>query len=136
MKTKKTCMMIVITLLLTVSVNVLAKAAEIKKEKSECCGQKTVQKVEKKAEILKDGDIPLSKVPKKIKAVAKKAVKGIKLSEAEIEDGNYELEGTVGQDKYEVKITPEGKLISVNADSKKDDDLLIEVDDENPVSGD
>ena len=134
MKTQKICLMIAIALLLTVTVNVLA--GESKDKKSKCCGQKTVQKVEAKAEVLKDGDIPLSKVPKKIKAVAEKAVKGIKILEAEIEDGNYEIEGTVGQDKYEVKITPAGKLISVDVDSKKDVDCLIEVDDETPVSGD
>ncbi len=134
MKTKKTCLMIAIALLLTVSVNVLA--GEAKEKKSKCCGQETVQKVTKKAEILKDGDIPLSQVPKTIKAVAEKAVKGIKLTEAEIEDGNYELEGYVGKDKYEVKITPKGKLISVDVDSKNDDELLIEVDDETPTSGD
>ena len=134
MKTKKTCLMIAIALLLTVTVNVLA--GESKDKKSKCCGQETVQKVEKKAEVLKDGDIPLSKIPKEIKAVAEKAVKGIKISEAEIEDGNYEIEGYVDKTKYEVKITPKGKLISVDVDSKNDDDLLIEVDDETPVSGD
>ena len=136
MKTKNVCMMIAIALLLTVSVNVFAKAAETKDKKSTCCSQESVQKVEKKAEVLKDGDIQLSKIPKEIKDVAEKAVKGIKLSEAEIDDGNYELEGYVGKNKYEIKITPEGKLISVDVDSKDDDDLLIEVDDQTPTSAD
>ena len=135
MKTKKACLLIAIVLLFTVSINVLAKAAETKEKKKECCQQKTVQKVEIKAEVLKDGDIPLSQVTKKIKEVAEKAVKGIKLSEAEIEGGIYELEGYVGKNKYEVKITPEGKLISVEIDSNDDDDVLIEVDDETPTSG-
>ena len=127
--------MIAVTLLFTVTVNVLAKAPEAKKEKSKCCAAKTVQEIDEKNEVLKDGDIPLSQVPEKIIKIAKKSVKGIVLTEAEIEDGNYELEGSVGQKEYEIKISTKGKLISVEVESNDDADCLIEVDDETPTSG-
>ena len=104
MKTKKICMMIVIAMVFTVSLNALAdcgkceeakpakcekaKAAKCEKAKAaKCCKQKSAQK---------DEDIPLSQVPKNIKEIARKAIKGIKFTEAELEDGNYELEGYVG----------------------------------------
>lgn len=152
MKTKKLCMMIVITMAFTVSINAFAdcgnceeakpakcekakagkcekaKAAKCEKAKAgKCCKQKSVKKVEVKKE---DEDIPLSQVPKNIKKIARKAVKGIKFTEAELEDGNYELEGYVGDVEYEIEITPEGKIIKIEKEDKdKDDDNEEEFDD-------
>jgi len=137
MKMKSLCLITATTLLLSVSVNVFANCGSCEKAKPSCgkklseCGKKqSAQKVEKKAakkaELGEDKDIPLSEVPEKIKKLAEKAVKGIKLTEAEIEGGNYELEGYAGKDKYEIKITPEGKIIEVDVDKKDDDDLIID----------
>ena len=138
MKTKKLCVMIVITMAFTVSLNALAdcgkceeakpakcekaKAAKCEKAKAaKCCKQKSAQK---------DEDIPLSQVPKNIKEIARKAIKGIKFTEAELEDGNYELEGYVGDVEYEIEITPEGKIIKIEKeDEDKDDDNEEEFDD-------
>ena len=156
MKTKKLCMMmmIVIAMVFTVSINAFAdcgtceeakpakcekakaakcekgKAAECEKAKSgKCCKQKSVKKAEVKKE-KEDEDIPLSQVPKNIKEIAGKAIKGIKFTEAELEDGNYELEGYVGDVEYEIKITPEGKIIKIEKeDDDKDDDNEEEFDD-------
>ena len=134
MKSKKLCLMVAIALLLTVTMNVFAEADKAKEKKSSCCPQQPVQKVEQKVEpkvdLSKDRDIPLSEVPKNIKKIARNAVKGIKLTEAEIEDGNYELEGYVGDDEYEIKITPKGKVLKIEKeDDDKDDDNEKEFDD-------
>ncbi len=146
MKTKKLCMMILIAMAFTVSINAFAdcgnceeaKPEDCKKAKSskcekakakKCCKQKSVKKVEVKKE-KEDEDIPLSQVPKNIKEIAEKAVKGIKFTEAELEDGNYELEGYVGDVEYEIEITPEGKIIKIEKEDKdKDDDNEEEFDD-------
>ena len=135
MKTKKLCMMIVIAMVFTVSINAFADCGKCEKAKpAKCCKQKPAQKVELKAEVKKeeDQDIPLSQVPKNIKEIAEKAVKGLKLTEAELEDGIYELEGYVGDVEYEIKITPEGKVIKIEKEDKdkdKDDDNEEEFDD-------
>jgi len=148
MKTKKLCMMmmIVIAMVFSVSINAFAgcgsceeatpaeckkaKSAECEKAKLEKCRkQKSVKKAEVKKE-KEDEDIPLSQVPKNIKEIAEKAVKGIKFTEAELEDGNYELEGYVGDVEYEIEITPEGKVIKIEKeDADKDDDNEEEFDD-------
>ena len=57
-------------------------------------------------------------------------MKGIKLTEAEIEDGNYELEGYVGDVEYEIKITPKGKVIKIEKEDDDDDKDDNEDDDE------
>ena len=122
MKTKNPGMMIVVALALTVSMNAFADCGKCSKGSSlQCCKQKKVNKTAVKCEMKKekeDEDIPLSQVPEKIKKIAEKTVKGIKLTEAELEDGVYELKGYVGDDKYEIKITPEGKVVK----TEKDDD--------------
>ena len=137
MKTKKMLVVVTLVLFFSLSINVFANCGGCEKPKTSCSDKPPVEKaekVEKEAEVLKEGEIPLSKVPKKIKEVAKKAVKGIKFSEAEIEDGNYELEGFVGKVKYEIEITPKGKLIKVEIEDDKDDDCEIEVGNGNPTA--
>jgi len=129
MKLKNLCLVVAITLLFSVSVKLFADCGNCDKAKSSCCEKEAVQK----AEVSDEEEIPLAKVPKNIKEIAKKAVKGIKLSEAELEDGNYELEGYVGKDKYEVEITPEGKVIEIELDKKDDDDCVVELGKENPI---
>ena len=134
MKTKKMLVMVTLVLFLGVSINGFANCGGCKKVESPCCEKSPVEEVEKEAKELKEGDIPLSKVPKKIKEIAKKAVKGIKFSEAEIEDGNYELEGYVGKVEYEIEITPEGKLIKVEIEDDDEDDCETEVGNGNPTA--
>jgi len=146
MKTKKLCMMIVIAMVFTVSINAFAdcgkceeakpakcekaRPAKCEKAKAAKCEKAKPAKYCKQKPVQKDEDIPLSQVPKNIKEIAKKAVKGIKLTEAELEDGNYELEGYVGDVEYEIKITPEGKVIKIEKeDEDKDDDNEKEFDD-------
>lgn len=75
---------------------------------------------------LGDGDekkVSLDKVPQKVIDAAKKAVKGIKITEAEVEeeDGRlvYELEGTADGKEYEIEVTEDGKVLEVESD---DDD--------------
>jgi len=127
MKTKLLCMLIASAFIFSISINAFANCGSCDKAKASCCSKvkektcesckaKPAEKVEKEK---KEEDIPLDKVPEKIKAAAEKAVKGIKLTEAELEDGVYELEGKVGDDEYEIKITPEGKVIKIE---KEDDD--------------
>jgi len=93
-----------------------------------------LKKLKKKTNEIKEGDISLSKVPKKIKEIAKKAVKGIKFSEAEFEDGNYELKGFIEKVEYEIEITPEGKLIKVEIEDDDDDEYEIELGNGNPTA--
>ena len=68
----------------------------------------------------REESVPLSEVPTKVKEAAKAAVKGIVFTEAErdYEDGRvvYELEGEADGKKYEVEVTPEGKVIEVEED--------------------
>jgi hypothetical protein len=77
-------------------------------------------------------EIPLSEVPAKILEAAEKAVPGIEFTEAEIEktdDGViYELEGILNEERYEIEISAEGKVLEVelededDADNNSDDD--------------
>jgi len=70
--------------------------------------------------------IPLSEVPKIIIDAAKKAVKGIELKEAEIEEENntkiYELEGVANDKEYEVEIDEKGTVLDVEIDDDDDHD--------------
>jgi ABC-type Zn2+ transport system substrate-binding protein/surface adhesin len=62
-------------------------------------------------------EIPVSSVPKAVMAAALKAVKGIRLTEAEVESVLvYELEGTASGKEYEIEITAEGEVIEVEAE--------------------
>ncbi|RLD09464.1 MAG: hypothetical protein DRI44_08435 [Chlamydiae bacterium] len=126
--------MIVSALVFIVSMNTVANCRKCPNAKSpQCCKQKAAKKAEAKSKIKKekheDEDIPLSQVPEKIKKIAKKTVKGIKLTEAELEDGVYELKGYVGDQKYEIKITPEGKVVKTEKDDDDDDENEAETDD-------
>ncbi len=132
MKTKTLCMMIIVAMVFTVSVNVFADCGSCEKPKTPCCKKQIKQQIEQKVEVKKekeDEDIPLSQVPKSIKKAAKEAVKGIKLTEAELEDGVYELKGYVGDQKYEVKITPKGKVVKIEKEEDDNDDNEKETDD-------
>lgn len=65
-------------------------------------------------------DVPLADVPAAVMTAAMAAVEGIEITEAEIEteDGQriYELEGTVNGVDYEIEVSPEGEVLSVEAD--------------------
>ena len=140
MKSKNLYMMVAIVMGFMLSINALADCGNCKKAKpasceqvkSTSCGktksakcgkQKADKKVVETTKIkkLKDGDIPLAQVPEKIKKIARKAVKGLQFTEAEIEDGNYELEGYVNGVKYEVEITPEGKVVEIEKKNTESD---------------
>lgn len=75
-------------------------------------------------------DIPVSKVPKKVLAAAEKAVPGIRFREAEVKKTDrgilYELDGYVGEQKYEVTVTAGGKVLRVR---KENEDETEEGDD-------
>ncbi|MDP6523051.1 MAG: PepSY domain-containing protein [Kiritimatiellia bacterium] len=68
----------------------------------------------------KEQEIELSAVPAAALNAAKGAVKGIVLTEAEMEeeDGQvlYELEGTANGKTYEIEVTAEGKVLEVEED--------------------
>jgi len=135
MKTKNLCVMIAGVFIISMPINILADCGSCTKaSSSKCCKQKEAKKVEaqckqkckaKCVSVCKkkkdDEDIPLSQVPGKIKKIAGKAVKGIKLTEAELEDGVYELEGYVGDQKYEIKISSEGKVVKIEKEDDDDD---------------
>jgi hypothetical protein len=77
----------------------------------------------------KDKEIPLSQVPEQAVAAAEKAVEGITLTEAEMEeqDGQtvYELEGTANGKVYEIEVTADGKVLHTREkgqDDGEDDD--------------
>ena len=62
-----------------------------------------------------------------------KAVPGIKLTEAEIDDGNYEMDGLVGDQKYEVKISLKGKIVKIKKDNDEKDENGDDNDNDNEV---
>jgi|GEM_PF-3581167 len=128
MKTKYLCLATAIVFVISMSIVVFAEHCASKSAKTACYEKETVQI----AKTLKEGEIPLDKIPKNIKKIAKKTVKGIKITEAEIDGGNYELEGNVGKDEYEIEISPNGKIIKVEVDEDDDDDCEIEVGNDNP----
>jgi hypothetical protein len=67
--------------------------------------------------------VDLAQVPDDVKAVATKALPGIKLTKAELEkrkDGEvYELDGVIDGKKYEFKIKPDGTLVSIKLEAKE-----------------
>jgi hypothetical protein len=70
------------------------------------------------ASALDDNSVPLSKVPPAARKAAEKAVPGIKITEAFLdeEEGEkfYELDGTDPQGRdVEVDVTPQGKVLSI-----------------------
>jgi len=114
----------IVAAMVFMAVNALADCGSCEKPKKTCCKKQVKQKIEQKIEVKKekeDEDIPLSQVPENIKKIAEKAVNGLKLTEAELEDGVYELKGYVEDRKYEVKITPKGKVVKIEKEDDDDD---------------
>jgi hypothetical protein len=82
----------------------------------------------------KDKEVPLSDVPAEALKAAQGAVDGITIAEAEMEkEGGqtlYTFEGEASGKKYEIEVTPEGKVLEVEekggnskeAEDKDDDD--------------
>ena len=70
--------------------------------------------------------VDLSQVPENVKSVATQALPDIQLTKAELEkkkDGEvYELEGTVGDKNYEIKVKPDGTLVSIKLEGKEGDE--------------
>ena len=68
--------------------------------------------------------VAISEVPEKAIAAAQKAVEGIKLEEAEVEEEDgvlvYELEGTVDGNEYEIEVTADGKVLEVEQEGEED----------------
>ena len=71
-------------------------------------------------------EIPLSKVPTNVLKAATAAVKGIVLTEAEIEKEKgeivYELEGKANGKEYEIKVTAQGKVLEIEDEDEDEDD--------------
>ena len=71
-------------------------------------------------------EIPLSKVPEKVLEAARKALPGIKLTEAEVEKTRkgvvYELEGSLGGKEYEIEVTAEGRVLGTEQEDEDDDE--------------
>ena len=71
-------------------------------------------------------EIPLSEVPEKALEAAKKAVPGIRLTEAEFEKTSegevYEVEGTLDGVEYEITISADGKVLEVEREDEGEDD--------------
>ena len=71
-------------------------------------------------------EVALSKLPAAVVKAVKKAVPGIKLTEAERETKDsgvvYEVEGKVGEVEYEVKVTEAGKVLKIEKEDDDDDD--------------
>jgi len=69
--------------------------------------------------------VPLDQVPQVVKDAALKAVDGIKLTEAEMKTKDslvvYELEGVVGDKKYEIKIAADGNVLKAELDDDQGD---------------
>ncbi len=66
-------------------------------------------------------DIPLKAMPKKVMDAAKKAVRGIKLSEASVMSVLvYEFEAVTGDRRYEIEVTAKGNVLEVETGKDKD----------------
>lgn len=74
----------------------------------------------------KEKEIPLSDVPKIVMDAAQKAVPGIELSEADVEetpDGLvYELEGILDGKEYEIEISADGTVLNIEEEDHDDDE--------------
>jgi len=75
----------------------------------------------------KEKEVPLSDVPQAAIAAAERAVEGITLTEAEMEeeDGQtvYVVEGEADGKEYEIEVTAEGQVLDVEqvTDDEEDD---------------
>lgn len=71
-------------------------------------------------------EIALSQVPREAVAAAQRAVEGITLTEAEIEEEDdctvYVLEGMANGTEYEIEVTADGKVLEVEQEAEDDDD--------------
>ena len=69
-------------------------------------------------------DVDLSQVPEKVKAVATRALPGITLKKAEIENKGsgeiYELKGILDGKEYEIKIKPDGTLVKLELEGEQE----------------
>ena len=79
----------------------------------------------------KEKEVPLSEVPEEALKAAQGAVDGITITEAEMEKEKgetvYILEGEANGKKYEIEVTPEGKVLETeeqtgDKDEGEDDD--------------
>lgn len=74
----------------------------------------------------KEEEIPLSKVPTNVLAVAQRAVPGIKLTAAEVEKTRkglvYELEGTLEGKDYEIEVSADGKILEIEQEGDDDEE--------------
>lgn len=72
--------------------------------------------------------IPLASVPQKVHKAAMNAVKGIVLSqddvEVEVENGQtvYEFEGTLNGEAYEIEVSESGEVLEVERDDDDGED--------------
>jgi uncharacterized membrane protein YkoI len=70
-------------------------------------------------------EIPLSQVPSEAVEAAQRAVAGITLTEAEVEEEDgctvYELEGTADGIEYEIEVTADGKVLEVEQEDQDDE---------------
>lgn len=80
-------------------------------------------------------EIPLSQVPAEAVQAAQRAVPGITLTEAEVEEEDgctvYELEGTADAIEYEIEVTADGKVLEVEREDQDDEEDDEEDGDEN-----
>ena len=81
-----------------------------------------------------DEEIALDKIPAKVKAAALKAVKGLVITEAEVEKKKgvlvYEIEGTANGKSYEIKIKADGTVIEVEEEEEEEEEEEDEDDDD------
>ncbi len=86
-----------------------------------CCMQ---SKCKVKKEKDEGKEIPLSQVPKEAIQAAQNAVKGITLTEAEVEEENgrtvYSIEGKAEGKEYEIEVTADGKVLEVEQEAEDD----------------
>ncbi len=122
-----------LSLLVTFCMTTVIFAADKHKEKKGGKDRDKVVKTEKPSKAARDVEaeeveveIPLSVVPKKVIAAAKKAAPGIKLTEAEVEiqegEINFTLEGTVKGEEVEVEVAVALKVVGTEIDEDDDDD--------------
>jgi uncharacterized membrane protein YkoI len=75
------------------------------------------QREQEEIDIEKELTVELAAVPAGVIAAATKALPGINLTDAEYEEEDglmvYELEGTLGEARYEIEVTPEGEVLEV-----------------------
>lgn len=81
----------------------------------------------------KEKEVPLSEVPAEALAAAQDRIDDIVITEAEVEeeDGQtvYVFEGDANGNKYEIEVTPEGKVLEVEREGMGDDEDDNEDDD-------